>query len=172
MPDLEQAITFYLDVFGGQILYRMGPLDSRDMPVADGGDWTAQFIDVPDARVTFAGVRLAGRLLFEIYQYDRPAGAARPPRNSDVGGHHIALRVDDVEAAAQYLSSKGCRMMHGPIVVPGGPLLGSRSWYFADPWDNYFELMEYETMAFMSEGAERNEAESARGNAAPGVQPE
>ena len=152
VPNLDKAIAFYLDAFGGRVLYRMGPLDSRDMPQDDGGDWTAQFIDVPDARVTFAGVRLAGTLLLEIYQYDRPSVASQPPRNCDLGGHHIALRVDDVVAAAEYLRAKGCRLMRGPIVVPGGPLLGSRSWYFADPWDNYFELMEYERMAFMSEG--------------------
>ena len=161
MPSLEEAIAFYLDAFGGQVLYRMGPLDSRDMPRTDGRDWTADFIDVPDARVTFAGVRLAGTLLLEIYEYERPLGTSRPPRNSDLGGHHIALRVDDVEAAAEYLLSKGCRMMRGPIVVPGGPLLGSRSWYFADPWDNYFELMEYERMAFMSEGAGHEEVGAA-----------
>jgi glyoxylase I family protein len=151
VPDLEKAIAFYLDAFGGEVLYRMGPLDSRDMPHEDGRDWTANYIDVPDALVSFAGVRLAGGLLLEIYQYQRPAGASWPPRNSDPGGHHIALRVDDVESAAEHLRAKGCRLMRGPIVVPGGPLLGSRSWYFADPWENYFELMEYERMAFMSE---------------------
>lgn len=163
VPDLEAAIAFYLGAFGGQVLYRMGPLDSRDMPQADGRDWTANFIDVPDARVKFAGVQIAGTLLLEIYQYERPLSSIRPPRNSDPGGHHIALRVDDVEAAAEYLRSMGCRLMRGPIVVPGGPLLGSRSWYFADPWDNYFELMEYERMAFMSDGEGGAEA-GATGN--------
>jgi glyoxylase I family protein len=151
VPNLDEAIAFYSDAFGGEVLYRMGPLDSRDMPHSGGRDWTADFIDVPDARVKFAGVRLAGSLLVEIYEYERPTGGRLPPRNSDPGGHHIALRVDDVDAAADHLRSKGCRMMRGPIVVPGGPLLGSRSWYFADPWDNYFELMEYEHMAFMAE---------------------
>jgi catechol 2,3-dioxygenase-like lactoylglutathione lyase family enzyme len=154
VPNLDEAVDFYIDAFGGRVLYRMGPLDSRDMPRDGGRDWTAGFIDVPDARVSFAGVQLAGSLLLEIYEYERPAGALRPPpRNSDLGGHHIALRVDDVDAAAAHLRAKGCRMMSGPIVVPGGPLLGSRSWYFADPWGNYFEIMEYERMAFMSEGS-------------------
>jgi hypothetical protein len=44
-------------------------------------------------------------------------------------------------------------MMQGPIVPPGGPLEGSRSWYLCDPWGNYFELMEYRAMAFQKEGA-------------------
>ena len=151
VPHLDEAIAFYIDAFGGEVLYRMGPLDAREMPRVSERDWTADFIDVPDARVKFAGVRIAGTLILEIYEYERPTGGVGPPRNSDPGGHHIALRVDDVEAAAEHLRARGCRMMRGPIVVPGGPLFGSRSWYFADPWGNYFELMEYEQMTFMSE---------------------
>jgi catechol 2,3-dioxygenase-like lactoylglutathione lyase family enzyme len=152
VPHLEKAVAFYLDVFRGKELYRMGPLDARDMPRTEEGDWTARFIDVPEARVSFVGIRIAESLVLEIYEYERPGAKGKsPPRNSEPGGHHLALRVDDVEAAARYLRAKGCRMMEGPIVVPAGPLLGSRSWYFSDPWDNYFELMEYETMAFMSE---------------------
>jgi glyoxylase I family protein len=152
VPNVEEAVKFYIDVFGGRVLYRMGPLDSRDMPKTPTGDWTAGFIDVPDAKVKFVGVQIAESLNLEIYEYERPASATKqPPKNSDIGGRHLALRVDDVDATAKYLASKGCKMMQGPIVVPGGPLLGSRSWYFADPWGNYFELTEYETMAFMSE---------------------
>lgn len=154
VPNVEEAVKYYLDVFGGRVLYRMGPLDSRDMPSTPAGDWTASFIDVPDARVKFVGVELANSLVLEIYEYERPAATShQPPRNCDIGGHHLALRVDDVEATAEYLRSKGCKMMQGPIVPPGGPLEGSRSWYFADPWGNYFELMEYREMAFMKQGS-------------------
>ena len=152
VPNVEEAVKFYTDVFGGRVLYRMGPLDSRDMPPTPAGDWTASFIDVPDAKVKFVGVQVADTLVLEIYEYERPRNAGGPaPRNCDLGGHHLALRVDDVDAAARYLESRGCRMMQGPIVPPGGPLAGSRSWYFADPWGNYFELMEYREMAFMTE---------------------
>lgn len=154
VPNLEEAVSFYIGTFGGRVLYRMGPLDSREMPRDGEADWTASYIDVPDARVKFAGVQLAGSLVMEIYEYERPRSVtASAPANSDLGGHHIALRVDDVDAAAEHLRARGCRMMRGPIVVPGGPLFGSRSWYFADPWGNYFEIMEYERMAFMDESS-------------------
>ena len=59
VPNVEEAVKFYIDVFGGRVLYRMGPLDSRDMPKTPTGDWTAGFIDVPDAKVKFVGVQIA-----------------------------------------------------------------------------------------------------------------
>lgn len=149
VEDVDAVVAFYLDTFGGEILYHMGPLDSREMPQVGGRDWTGGHIDVPDARVRFTGIRIAGTLQLEIYQYERPKGETTPPRNFDIGGHHFALKVDDIDTATEYLRRKGCAIMEGPIVPPDGPLLGSRSQYLRDPFGNYFELMEYDRMAFM-----------------------
>jgi glyoxylase I family protein len=151
VADVDAVVAFYLDAFGGEVLYHMGPLDSRDMPSVGGQDWTGGHIGSPDALVRFVGVRIAETLQLEIYQYERPVGRSEPPRNYDIGGHHFALRVDDLDAAAAYLQAKGCTLMEGPIVPPDGPLLGSRSHYFKDPFGHQFELMEYERMAFMEE---------------------
>jgi glyoxylase I family protein len=96
VPNVEEAVRFYVDAFGGRVLYRMGPLDARQMPSTPAGDWTASFIDVPDALVKFVGVEIAETLVLEIYEYERPAGTRQPPRKFDNGGHHLALRVDDV----------------------------------------------------------------------------
>jgi catechol 2,3-dioxygenase-like lactoylglutathione lyase family enzyme len=150
VPDVEAAAAYYVDLFGGQILYRMGPFDSREMPPAGAEDWTAAHIGVPDAALKFIGVRVAETLMLELYEFSRPGDRRmRPPTNADMGPHHLALRVDDVDAAAGYLAAKGCKMMSQRIIPPAGPLLGSRSWYFRDPWGNTFELMEYQSMAFM-----------------------
>ena len=151
VPDVEAAVAYYTEVFGARRQYTMGPLDSRDMPPASRGDWTASHINVADARLTFVGMELLPGLNVEIYQFDRAdrprTGAAR---NCDQGYHHLALRVNDVEAAAAYLLKNGFTACEGPIVPPDGPLLGSRNWYLADPWGNQFELMEYGQMAFMA----------------------
>jgi len=151
VPDVAAAVNFYQDVFGAKVIFHMGPLDSRDMPKTESGkDWTAAYINVEDANVEFVGIELVPGLVMEIYQYHRPEGGNRkPPKNSDYGGHHIALRVADVVEAAQYMQSKGFTLMDGPIVPPDGPLEGSKAWYLLDPWNNQFELMEYKHMAFM-----------------------
>jgi len=37
VPDLDPAVRFYCDVFGGHELYRLGPFDAAEMPrMSDG----------------------------------------------------------------------------------------------------------------------------------------
>jgi hypothetical protein len=43
--------------------------------------------------------RLGGRAIFEVFRYETADQSTRPPRNSDVGSHHIALYVEDLDAA-------------------------------------------------------------------------
>ena len=50
--------------------------------------------------------RLGGQAIFEVFQYEAPDQRREPPRNSDVGGHHVALYVEDLDAAVDAL--------HGP----------------------------------------------------------
>jgi len=63
----------------------------------------------------------------ELFQYQSPDQAKTLPKNSDYGGHHIALYVDDIDNAAAYLKSKNVTTMKGPIPVNEGPRPGSRS---------------------------------------------
>jgi catechol 2,3-dioxygenase-like lactoylglutathione lyase family enzyme len=152
VADLDAAVQFYTDAFGGEVLYHMGPFDAREMPAMDSGaDWTEAHINVKDAALRFVGIRIADTLQLELYEFARPQGAEKPPHSYDVGGHHFALRVDDLDKAGAHLTAKGCRMMEGVIAPPDGPLLGSRSHYFQDPFGHTFELMEYDRMAFMDE---------------------
>jgi len=150
VPDLDAAIALYIDAFGGEVLYEMGPFDSREMPPGPKGDWTGDHIDVKDAALRFKGVRIAGGVQLEIYEYARPSGRKDGPANHDIGGHHIALKVTDLAGATERLKSKGFRIMDGLIDPPDGPLLGSKSQYLVDPWGNYFELTQYDRMAFMN----------------------
>ena len=50
----------------------------------------------------------------------------QPPRNCDVGGHHIAFKVDNLEVAKAYLADHGCKVMDGPIVLDQGPCATTR----------------------------------------------
>ena len=145
VPNLDAAVSFYTRVFGATELFRLGPFDSKQMPrMADGRDWTEAHLNVPDARLSIAMLQLCPNLRLELFRYELPVDArTTPPRNCDVGGHHIALRVDNLELAVEYLRSQDVRVMDGPIVVPSGPAAGLRAIYFMDPWGNQLELVEY-----------------------------
>jgi len=65
-----------------------------------------------------------------------------PPRNSDVGGHHVALYVDDLDHAVQALRSAKIEVPGEPT-VNRGPSEGQRWVYFRSPWGMQFELVSY-----------------------------
>jgi catechol 2,3-dioxygenase-like lactoylglutathione lyase family enzyme len=69
-------------------------------------------------------------------------GAATSVRNSDVGGHHLAINVDDVDAAAAYLSGQaGVDVMGQPETVAAGPIAGDRWVYFTTPIGLQMEII-------------------------------
>ena len=145
IPDLDEAVRFYTEVIGGVELYRLGPFDAAELPrSSDGRDWTDAHVNVPGARLRFAAVRIGRDFVIELFQYEKPNEAGRkPPRNSDPGGHHLALRVADIEAAIAHLRERGVHLME-KIEIDEGPTAGQRSNYFLDPFGNHLELVEYE----------------------------
>ncbi|MGP3975807.1 hypothetical protein ACTWQF_17715 [Streptomyces sp. 8N114] len=86
-------------------------------------------------------VRL-GRINLELFEYCAPERSTAQPLNSDIGGHHLALYVDDVDAARAYLSSvPGVTLMEGPNgVAEGSPVEGQRWFYFTTPWGLQMEI--------------------------------
>lgn len=152
VPDLEAAVAFYCEVFEGTELFRIGPFDARELPrMPDGRDWTEAHVNVADARLSLVMLRLAGGLQLELFRYERPDDARTiPVRNCDYGGHHIAFKVENLEAAKEYLAARGLRLMAGPIIIEQGPCAGMRVNYFLDPWGNQLEIMEYGILPYMT----------------------
>ena len=72
-----------------------------------------------------------------------PTSATRCPRNSDVGGHHIALYVDDLDAAVDHLRSRRGRGARRARPPAGARHEGNRWIYFLSPWGMQFELVSY-----------------------------
>ena len=78
----------------------------------------------------------------EVFAYTAPDQREAMPRNSDVGGHHVALYVDDLEAAVEHLRGAGVQVLDGPTASKG-PAEGNRWIYFLSPWGMQFELVSY-----------------------------
>lgn len=138
VPDLEEAHAFLVDVLGCQYLYSLGPF--RD----DDGEWMHEHLNV-HPRAVMQELRFyscGGQAIFEVFQYSSPDQNPSEPRNSDVGGHHVALYVEDLDAAIDYLVSAGVRVLGEPT-TSRGPSLGQRWVYFLAPWGMQFELVSY-----------------------------
>ena len=143
VPDLDAAISFYTEAFGASVLYRIGPIDAADIPQdAQGRDWMETHIGVKGARLTLAMLQLAPNLKFQLVQYDKPADRRQTlPRNCDRGGHHVAMLVEDVDAAAAWLAQRGCEVLE-TIAMDAGPLAGKKNVYVRDPWGHQLELVD------------------------------
>lgn len=138
VPDLDQAVRFFVDVIGCEAFYDLGPFQSDT-------DWMAEHLNVhPRAvmrRLKFLRCRNGSN--FEIFEYDSPDQNRSQPRNSDVGGHHLAFYVDDMAAALEHLRRHGVRILGEPTVRESGPS-GGQSWvYFLAPWGMQLELVSY-----------------------------
>jgi len=140
VPDLEQATQFFVDVIGCEYFFELGPFVAED-------DWMSVHLNVhPRAvmrRLRFFRCKRGPN--FEIFQYESPDQVPAPPKNSDVGGHHLAFYVDDLGAAVAYLMEKGVRILGKPTLRTSGPNAGQEWVYFLAPWGMQLELVSYPT---------------------------
>ena len=137
VPDLAEAHPFFTDVLGCEYLYRLGPFEST-------GHWMSEHLNVDDRAVMHRlhFYRLGGQAIFEVFEYSAPEQAQSPPLNSDIGGHHVALYVTDLDAAVTALHRNGLRVLGEPTVSRGASE-GQRWVYFLSPWGMQFELVSY-----------------------------
>ncbi|CAM3595075.1 VOC family protein [Kibdelosporangium persicum] len=137
VPDLEQAREFFVDVLGCEYMYSLGPYEHD-------GHWMSEHLNVHDRAVMrkLHFFRLGGQAIFEVFEYEAPDQSTEPPRNSDIGGHHIALYVEDMDAAVADLHRRGLRVLGEPT-ASRGPSEGQRWVYFLAPWGMQCELVSY-----------------------------
>jgi catechol 2,3-dioxygenase-like lactoylglutathione lyase family enzyme len=96
--DLDAAVAFFINELGFEDLNRRAVM--RD---DDGDSMSARFDVHPRAvgRYCFLGV---GGDKVELLEWTAPNSSVTPPRNSDLCGRHLAIKVDDLDAAAARLS--------------------------------------------------------------------
>ena len=137
VPDLDEAERFLVDVLGAVPVYTLGAKRADD-------DWMAVQLGVHPRSVIreIRFYRLGTGTNLEVFQYDAPDGQAPHPRNSDIGGHHLALYVDDLDAAVAHLRAHGVDVMGDPVASAGASA-GQRWIYFRAPWGMQFELVSF-----------------------------
>ena len=137
MPDLDQAERFFVDVIGCEKVYSLGPFIKDD-------DWLAQQLHVHPRAIMreLRFFRCKNGPNFEIFQWETPEPQAPQPSNSDLGGHHLAFYVDDLDVAVDYLARHGVELM-GEVVASQNASFGQRWQYFLTPWGMQCELVSF-----------------------------
>ena len=145
VPDMKQAETFFVDVLGCQKAMSFGPFSD------DKGTFMQDVLGVnPRAVINqITQIRCGSGSNIELFNYSSPDQQVVQPKNSDVGGYHIAIYVDDIKAAEEYLKAKGVQTYAGPIPIKEGPAAGQAILYFKAPWGLQMEAITYpEGMAY------------------------
>lgn len=136
VPDLDTAVRFFVDVLGGEELFRAGPF------VDPSGNWMSDQFDVPArASGVLAMVRLGATQVIELLQWDSADDDTQWPGNADSGATHIAIQVGDIAAAGDYLRLHGCTPCGDPILLEDVPHAGLTIQYVRTPISLYLELV-------------------------------
>lgn len=148
VPDVDAATAFFVEVLGAEHIYTLGGKSADD-------DWMQVRLGV-HPRTTIREIhflRLANGANLELIEYVPADVQAGPSRNSDIGAVHLALYVDNLDAAAAQLRHRGVNVMGDSAVRSRGAAEGQRWLYFLSPWGLQFELVSFpEGKAYESHG--------------------
>ena len=135
VPNLEQATRFFVDVLGAEVLMNGGPWSDPK-----GGAFARVLSVDRRASIKVAMLRVGPVTSVELVEFTVPHQRRVMPKASDWGAAHLALFVDDIDAAAASLRARGVKVLEGPITNGPGPIEGSRYIYFMTPWGMPMEL--------------------------------
>lgn len=137
VPDLDEAENFFVEVLGCEKIYALGPFERED-------NWLADQLNVHPRSIMreLRLFRCMNGANFEIFEWETPQPQQRQPANSDIGGHHLAFYVDDIDEAVTYLRKREIRVL-GDIVISQGASFGQRWVYFLTPWGMQCELVSF-----------------------------
>ncbi|RZT57405.1 glyoxylase I family protein [Microcella alkaliphila] len=137
VPSITEAHDFFVNVIGCEYVYTLGPFERDD-------DWMREHLNVHPRSVMreLRFYRCGFGPNFEIFEWEPADSQHAQPRNSDIGGHHLAFYVDDIDEAAEYLRGHGVRLLGEPTASRNASE-GQRWLYFLTPWGMQLELVSF-----------------------------
>ena len=143
VPDIEQALEFFSKHFGAKVIGEANNFSSED-------DWMKEHLNVHPRAVIEKGkmIKLFDGSILELFQYQSPDQNTNYPKNSDVGGHHLAFDVEDIEKAMGYLRENGIKILgdytyNDPSWPNISGVFENIKWvYFQTSWGLSIELIE------------------------------
>lgn len=132
VSNLERSLAFWRDVLGFELSHR----------AHQSGEMVEQITGVKGAELKLAVVKAPGHKI-ELLEYLAPPDRKHVDlRPSDVGSVHVALTVDDLDAALSTIAASGWKAAGHPQKLTVGPNAGKRVIYVRDPDGTTIELMQ------------------------------
>ena len=129
VPSLKDAKAFYVDKLGFTVA------DEDHIPPSEEGDKVTA-LENADCHVLMVK---AGNLFLEIFEFHEPTPLPQNNRRvCDHGYTHLALEVEDVQKAYQFLEQAGVQWHHTPVEAAEGYLMT----YGRDPFGNVIEIQQ------------------------------
>lgn len=137
VPDLDEAVEFFVDCIGANLLYCKGPFGDPD------GDTMERRLGVhPDATASLAMLRCGPTTNLELFEWDAPDADDEPPKLSDVGATHLGIQVGDIDEAVENLRERDdVEILDEPRANDDGPTAGLTYVFLRAPWGMYLELV-------------------------------
>lgn len=132
VPDIEQALSFYEDTLGFELLWR-ADIDGQDAA-------SDQVIGLTGVKAKIAMLK-AGSAHIELWEYEKPNPASTTIRPCDHAITHFALEVTDIDAEFERLKGAGMTFPAAPAKYDNG----SAAIYAKDPFGNTVELYQLPT---------------------------
>ena len=116
VPDIKQAVDFFINVLGCKKAMSFGPFAD------DKGTFMQDLLNVDPRAVIeeITLVRCGYGSNIELFQYTSPDQKDVTPKNSDIGGYHIAFYVDDVEGGEGLSRQQGREDADGAVAGQRG----------------------------------------------------
>jgi catechol 2,3-dioxygenase-like lactoylglutathione lyase family enzyme len=136
VPDLDQAVAFFHDMFGFEPVTRLGPFKTD-------ANWRKTYHLHDDAgAITVVMLRAGDGSNIELFGYAPASGSKVQPYRDDIGATHLSLYTTDIDATKAYLAAKGLKFL-SDVNSGGGDTDGERWVYFETPWGATIELNAY-----------------------------
>jgi catechol 2,3-dioxygenase-like lactoylglutathione lyase family enzyme len=132
VTNLERSVAFWQDVLGFELSHRAHHTC----------DLASEVTGVPGADISIAVLKAHGHKI-ELLEYHAPSDRKRAELiPCDVGSVHVALTVDNLDAALIAIAASGWRAVGKPQTLKTGPNAGKRVVYVRDPDGTTIEFMQ------------------------------
>jgi len=133
VSNLERSLAFWRDVLGLELSHTAHQT----------GELAKEITGVTGAEIKLAVLKTPSGHKIELLEYlaprDRNHSDVRP---CDVGHVHVALLVDDLDAALNKIAASGWKTAGKPQTLKTGPNAGKRVVYVRDPDGTTIEFMQ------------------------------